>query len=102
MATYVVAALIMAPIVGGADQVGPAIAGAFAVVALGALPGATLGLDVHPLDACARVGVTRLPRAASWGLGAAGAAVAAATALIAHWPRVLEVQQSLGPTAPRR
>lgn len=101
VATYVVAALIMAPIVGGADQVGPAIAGAFAVVALGALPGATLGLDVHPLDA-APAWVSRLPRAASWGLGvlALGAAVAAATALIAHWPRVLEVQQSLGADGP--
>lgn len=96
VATYAVAALIMAPIVGGADQVGPAVAGAFGVVLLGAVPGAALGLDAHPF-ADAPAWAARAPRAVAAGLGSLtlGSAAVALTALVAHWPRVQEVQAGL-------
>ena len=96
VATYLVAALIMAPIVGGADQVGPAVLGALLVAVLGAVPGAARGLDAHPTDLLP-AWAARLPRATAAGVIGltAGAAVVAVTALVAHWPRVQEVLLTL-------
>lgn len=97
IATYGIAALIIAPIVGGADQIGPAVAGAFGVAVLGAVPGAAIGLDADPFTS-APAWVARIPRAIGAGLGvvALGSALALLVAFVAHWSRVQEVQATLG------
>lgn len=97
IATYVIVALIMAPIIGGADQIGPAVAGAFGVAALGAIPGAAIGLDADPF-AAAPDWAARVPRAVGAGLGVVtlGSMLAVLSAFWANWPQVQEVQATLG------
>ena len=75
-------AVIAAPIVGTSEQAVPAVMGAFLVSALGAVPGAILGLDLDPWQA-APAWLARLPRALGAGAGtlAAGSVLALLVAL---------------------
>lgn len=97
VAAYTVAAVIAAPIVGTSEQAVPAVMGAFLVSALGAVPGAILGLDLDPWQA-APAWLARLPRALGAGAGtlAAGSVLALLVALVSHGAQIQQLQDSLG------
>lgn len=97
---YVLVGGVIAAIVGSPTQLGQAVPGLLLVPLLGAAVGALLGLDVDPL-ADMPGWVRRLPRALGLGLAAlaAGSLTALVVALVAHWPQVAALHESLAPDA---
>ncbi len=97
---YVLVGGVIAAIVGGPGQFGQAVAGLVLVPLVGAAAGVLPGLGVDPLvglPAWAR----RLPRALGLGVAvlALGSALALVVALVAHWPQVVTLHESLEPDA---
>lgn len=98
VATYALVTLVLASIVGAADQLAEAVLGGAAVAVVGAAPGAMVGLGLDPLEG--RAGWLRcLPRAIGLGLAtlASGSLAAVLVALVAHWSQVVTLHDALAP-----
>lgn len=97
---YVLVGGVLAVVVGAPAQLGQAVPGLVLVPLLGSAVGALMGLGLDPL-AGQPAWVRRLPRAIGLGAAvlAAGALVALVVALVAHWPQVVALHESLEPDA---
>lgn len=98
---HLIVCLVVGLIVGDAGQVGALLPGALLVAGVGSTLGALLGLGLDPF-ATLPAWACRLPRAV--GLGslviAGGALAAVVTALVAHWPAVLQTHGLLAADVP--
>lgn len=100
VATYVLVGGVIAAIVGSPAQLAQAVPGLVLVPLVGATAGALLALETDPLAGLPDW-ARRLPRAVGLGVGvlALGSLAALGVALVAHWPQVVALHESLAPDA---